>query len=68
MSNGSRPDSKGDGPLPGGLLKLVDDGGRVFRSVDIKPRTRSDNLDFHLRLLPGDQIDVGLVLSRALGP
>src|SRR5258708_41898 len=68
MSNGSRPQPKRDCTVYGWLLKVVHDQDRLFRSVHIQSRARSSDLDFDLRPLPWDQIDIGLILSWTLGP
>src|SRR5207244_13595465 len=66
MSNGSRPDPKRDGTVHYGLLEVVHDECGLFRSVYKYPRTGSSDLDFHVRPLPCEQINIGFVLSRAL--
>src|SRR5206468_6213255 len=49
-----------------GLLEVVHDECGLFRSVYKYPRTGSSDLDFHVRPLPCEQINIGFVLSRAL--
>jgi len=66
MGNCSLSDPKRNTAIRQRLLEIVDNQGWLFGAIDVEFGNLPSHLDLDLGSLPGDEVDIGLVLARSL--